>query len=45
MVLHYDIEHLREGRASMTPLIWLNIPLFNKFNVRVRRREPVELLG
>ncbi|KAI3317912.1 ent-kaurene oxidase [Xylariaceae sp. AK1471] len=43
MVLHYDIEHLKEGRAKMTPLIWLNIPLFNNFNVRIRRREPVEL--
>ncbi|KAI1204700.1 ent-kaurene oxidase [Annulohypoxylon truncatum] len=41
MVLHYDIEHLKEGRARMTPLIWLNIPLFNNINVRVRRREPV----
>ncbi|KAI0481797.1 ent-kaurene oxidase [Xylaria cf. heliscus] len=43
MVLHYDIEHLEKGRARMTPLIWLNVPLFNKFNVRVRRREPIEL--
>jgi hypothetical protein len=39
MVLHYDIEHLREGRASMTPLIWLSVPLFSNFNVRVRRIE------
>ncbi|KAI1076229.1 cytochrome P450 [Whalleya microplaca] len=44
IVLHYDIEHLVEGRPKMTPVIWLNVPLFGKLNVRVRRREPVELM-
>lgn len=44
MVLNYDIEHLKGGRAKMTPILWLNAPLFNKFNVRIRRRTPVELV-
>lgn len=43
MVLHYDIEPLKT-RPKMTPIIWLNVPLFNNGTVRVRRREPVELL-
>ncbi|KAK7911789.1 ent-kaurene oxidase [Apiospora marii] len=43
MVLHYDIEHLKGGRAKMTPILWLNAPLFNRFNVRIRRRTPAEL--
>lgn len=43
MVLHYDIEPLKT-RPKMTPIIWLNVPLFSNGTVRVRRREPVELL-
>jgi cytochrome P450 len=44
MVLHYDIEHLKTPRNKMTPIIWLNVPIFNDYRVRVRKRDPVELL-
>ncbi|KAI1775357.1 ent-kaurene oxidase [Hypoxylon cercidicola] len=43
MVLHYDLHPL-EKRPKMTPIIWLNMPLFNDLRVGVRRRTPVELL-
>ncbi|KAJ8123110.1 hypothetical protein ONZ43_g860 [Nemania bipapillata] len=42
MVLNYDIEPLKT-RPKMTPLIWLNVPLFKNFQVNVRRRRAVEL--
>ncbi|KAI1172623.1 ent-kaurene oxidase [Nemania sp. FL0916] len=37
LVLNYDIEPMAK-RAKMTPLVWLNVPLFQNFNVKVRRR-------
>ncbi|KAI1334214.1 ent-kaurene oxidase [Xylariaceae sp. FL0016] len=43
MVLNYNIEHLERGKPEMTPVIWLNMPLFTNLGVRVRRRNPVEL--
>ncbi|TRX87809.1 hypothetical protein FHL15_011302 [Xylaria flabelliformis] len=43
MVLHYDIEHLVEGRPKLKPILWLNAPIMGNFNVRVRKRDPVEL--
>ncbi|KAI0809675.1 cytochrome P450 [Xylaria sp. FL0064] len=43
MVLHYDIEHLAAGRPQLKPVLWLNAPILGNFNVRVRRREPIEL--
>ncbi|KAI0546095.1 ent-kaurene oxidase [Xylaria curta] len=42
MVLNYDIKPM-ETRPKMTPLIWLNVPLFNDLRVSVRRRRPIEL--
>lgn len=42
MVLNYDIEPLKT-RPKMTPLIWLNVPLFKNFRVNVRRRRAIEL--
>ncbi|KAI5865352.1 cytochrome P450 [Durotheca rogersii] len=44
MVLHYDIQHITTPRQKMTPLIWLNVPLFKELKVNIRKREPVELL-
>ncbi|KAI0502864.1 cytochrome P450 [Xylaria bambusicola] len=43
MVLHYDIEHLAAGRPKMKSILWLNAPILGNFNVRVRKRDPVEL--
>lgn len=43
MVLYYDIQYVTTRRQEMTPLIWLNIPLFKDPRVNIRRRKPVEL--
>lgn len=40
MVLNYDIQPMKT-RPKMTPLIWLNVPLFNDLRVKVRRRAVV----
>ncbi|KAI1275886.1 hypothetical protein F5Y07DRAFT_368272 [Xylaria sp. FL0933] len=42
-VLHYNIEHLAAGRHQLKPVMWLNAPILGNSNVRVRRREPIEL--
>ncbi|KAI1822650.1 cytochrome P450 [Xylaria intraflava] len=43
MVLNYDIEHLAVGRPKLKPILWLNAPILGNFNVRVRKRDPIEL--
>ncbi|KAI1747227.1 ent-kaurene oxidase [Xylaria castorea] len=42
MVLHYDLEPLKR-KPQMTPIIWLNMPLFTNLKLGIRRREPKEL--
>lgn len=43
LVLYYDIEHLASSRPRMKSILWLNAPILGNFNVKVRKRNPVEV--